>query len=142
MARQVTITFDANDVSTLVDFWQVAMGYEKPGPPDGYDSWADFAEKTGVPEDQRDAIGAIIDPAGVGPRLLFLKVPEGKTAKNRVHLDVHTDRELPDDERAAAQDSLADELVTAGATMVGRCSDFNSSWIVLADPEGNEFCVV
>lgn len=118
------------------------MGYEIPSPPPDFETWEDFAKANGIPPEEWDSIGAVVDPDGHGPRLLFLKVPEGKTAKNRVHIDIHTDQSLPQDQRVEAQDELAAELVTAGAAMVERRSDHNSTWVVMTDPEGNEFCVV
>jgi hypothetical protein len=65
--------------------------------------------------------------------MFFLKVPEGKTAKNRMHLDVHVD---PDELRARA-----DELVALGATFVAEYDEPEGHWITLRDPEGNEFCL-
>ena len=76
---------------------------------------------------------AIVDPDGVGPRVFFLKVPEGKTAKNRMHLDVHT---TPDRLQARA-----DELVALGAVYIGEFDEPEGRWITLLDPEGNEFCL-
>ena len=63
--------------------------------------------------------------------LLFLSVPEGKTAKNRMHLDLGCD-----DRRAEVA-----RLVALGATHLGDHDEFGISWSVLTDPEGNEFCI-
>jgi hypothetical protein len=83
-----------------------------------------------------------VDPANRGPRLLFLWVPEGKAAKNRVHLDIScSDRPHGSDERKAAVREHAQRLVAAGATLIGERNDDISWWIVLTDPEGNEFCL-
>ena len=134
MPRNVTITFDAADPFALAEFWKLALGYQDVPPPPGHDSWRSFGE-----------IMALRDPEGVRPELLFLAVPEGKVAKNRAHLDIEVG-ERPNGpktpEYQAAMAELAKELVAAGATEVGPCSDFGSTWIVMADPEGNEFCVV
>jgi hypothetical protein len=65
--------------------------------------------------------------------VFFLKVPEGKTAKNRMHLDVHVD--------PAELHSRADELVALGATFVAEFDEPEGHWITLRDPEGNEFCL-
>jgi hypothetical protein len=72
----------------------------------------------------------------VGPALIFLPVPEGKTTKNRLHLDLAP--HITDD-RAA----LIDSLLARGATLadIGQ-GESEASWTVLADPEGNEFCVL
>ncbi|HET8590237.1 MAG TPA: VOC family protein, partial [Nakamurella sp.] len=79
-----------------------------------------------------------------GPRLFFQKVPEGKTAKNRVHLDVSVGRGITDpDERWRAVTAHVDTLVSAGATIVEerRNDQFGDHWMVMTDPDGNEFCV-
>ena len=73
MSRRVTITFDAIDPPTIADFWAAALGY---------------ATNDSYGADQSD-IAVAEDPDGPGPRLLFLRVPEAKATKNRVHLDVH-----------------------------------------------------
>lgn len=66
---------------------------------------------------------------GQGPRVFFQRVPEAKTAKNRVHLDVDAGLEA------------VDRLVALGATKVQEFKDAKGHWVVLLDPEGNEFCV-
>ncbi len=85
----------------------------------------------------------LVDPDGEGPRILFQKVPEGKTAKNRVHLDVHIPggHELEADEWHRRIEALAADLATAGATEIDRFDEPTGWWIVMQDPEGNEFCV-
>jgi len=65
--------------------------------------------------------------------MFYLKVPEAKTAKNRMHLDVHT--------RPDRLQERADELVALGATHVGGFDEPEGHWITLLDPEGNEFCL-
>jgi hypothetical protein len=90
LTNTVQITFDANDVDRLAEFWADALGYVLQPPPDGFDSWEAFLDERGIPEEERGQLAAIVDPAGVGPRILFQLVPEGKVAKNRVHLDVNT----------------------------------------------------
>jgi len=89
MNRPIQIVFDAGNPTRLADFWAVALGYVRQPPPPGYDTWEAFAADRGIPEDQWEAFDALVDPDGDGPRILFQKVPEGKVAKNRVHLDVH-----------------------------------------------------
>jgi predicted enzyme related to lactoylglutathione lyase len=116
MATRWTLGCDAADPHRIARFWADALGYiAEPGydDPDG---------------------ASIVDPDGAGPAIGFLRVPEGKTAKNRMHIDV---RVSP----GSIRDKAA-ELVAAGATPVreefygGRLGH-----IVLLDPEGNEFCV-
>jgi hypothetical protein len=82
---------------------------------------------------------AVVDPSGAGPRLLFQKVPEAKTAKNRVHLDVNVGAGLRGADRRAAVRQRAEELVSLGATRLGEAEGFGSFWITMLDPEGNEF---
>lgn len=117
-ARPRSITFDCADPYLLAGFWSQVTGYKED--PDEGNAPAD-------PE------AFLVGPDGQ-PNLLFIRVPEGKTVKNRVHLDlVPTDR---------TRDQEVTRLRELGATMVAdqRRGD-GSGWVVLADPEGNEFCV-
>ncbi|MBL8925231.1 MAG: VOC family protein, partial [Pseudonocardia sp.] len=87
---------------------------------------------------------AVEDPDGQGPRLFFQQVPEDKVAKNRVHLDVRAAPGLDGDERMAALEAECDRLVALGATRIRRFAPeppMSSGFIVMADPEGNEFCL-
>ncbi|HYY20046.1 MAG TPA: VOC family protein, partial [Streptosporangiaceae bacterium] len=85
---------------------------------------------------------AVIDPADEGPRLFFQRVPEGKTVKNRVHLDVRVaDREVQGEERKQLMSEKVEQLVEAGASVVWVNENVGGHSIVLRDPEGNEFCV-
>ena len=113
----------------------MALGYVEEPPPAGYLSWEDFLRASGVTIPPTGSIGAIVDPEGVGPRVLFLRVPERKVVKNRVHLDLRAGRS--DDAKSA---KIA-ELVAAGARSVRRVEEHGQWWMVMADPEGNEFCV-
>jgi hypothetical protein len=142
MRREFQVTFDAHDPPALAAFWREALGYVEEGPPEGYDTWDEFADDHDIPEDERSNIASAVDPESVLPRLLFLKVPEGKTAKNRVHLDVRAGGPpgtSPEDRRRAI-DAEADRLSGFGATRV-RSVDELTYWVVMQDPEGNEFCV-
>lgn len=123
------VTFDAHHPASLAEFWAVALGYTLQPPPPGYDSWDVFAVEIGIPEDQRENISAIVDPEEKRPRVLFLKVPEGKTAKNRVHLDVNAAADHRDDPEAAeaAVDAHVETLIAAGATYVDKRSEFGGS---------------
>src|SRR3954464_5058281 len=88
MSREVQVTFDCGDPAALGEFWATALGYRVDDPPEGFPNWDAALEAWGVPEDQRNTAYGVHDPDGAGPRLFFQQVPEGKTAKNRVHLDV------------------------------------------------------
>ena len=88
MALTVQITVDAHDPARLAEFWALALGYELEAPPAGFATWDEALDAWGIPADDRNRASALRDPNGTGPRLFFQRVPEGKTAKNRVHLDV------------------------------------------------------
>jgi catechol 2,3-dioxygenase-like lactoylglutathione lyase family enzyme len=144
MARDVQITFDCADPAGLSAFWAEALGYRLQDPPSGFESWEQALEAMGVPPENRNDASAVIDPDGSGPRLFFQRVPEGKVAKNRVHLDVRAAPGLEGDARMAALEAAAERLVSLGATRLGRHEPeppLGAGHIVLADPEGNEFCL-
>ena len=86
---------------------------------------------------------ACIDPTGAGPRLFFQRVPEGKVAKNRLHLDVRVGTGLVGDERLAALEAECARLTALGAERVRLlvADEFNESCLVMRDIEGNEFCL-
>jgi len=140
-AFKVQVTIDCVDPSAMARFWNLALGYVEQQPPPGFGSWDEFADSINLPADERSATGSSVDPAGVGPRLLFQRVPEPKVVKNRLHLDVSAGAGFSGDERVAAVRSHAQRLVQAGATIVAERSDEFSWWIVLTDIEGNEFCL-
>jgi hypothetical protein len=150
--KQVQITFDAHDPQALSSFWREVLNYVHPAPPgvdlaEGADplaAWAEFLDRLGVPEDQRNTRSAIEDPAGHGPRIFFQRVPEDKVAKNRVHLDVRAAPGLQGEQRMAALEAECERLVALGATRIRRHEPeppMSAGFIVMADPEGNEFCL-
>lgn len=151
MSRHIQITFDARDPLALSTFWREALGYIHPGPPgvelpadaDPLAAWDEFLDRIGVPPEQR-TMAAIEDPEGHGPRVFFQQVPEGKVAKNRVHLDVRAAPDLQGEERMAALEAECDRLVRLGATRVRRYEPdppLGTGFLVMTDPEGNEFCL-
>lgn len=142
MAIGVQVTFDAGDPGKLAEFWALALGYQLQPPPPGYDSWEQFGESMGIPEDQWDSMSAVVDPAGEGPRVFFQRVPEGKTAKNRVHLDVNAS--APHGHTDAGWQQVQEHVRTlreAGATWMSEVNEPHGRCVVMRDPEGNEFCV-
>ena len=150
--RTFQVTFDAHDPRALSTFWRDVLGYVHPGPPgveipegsDPLDAWDEFLARVGVPEDQRNNASAIEDPAGTGPRVFFQRVPESKTAKNRVHLDVRAAPGLQGEERMAALEAECERVVALGATRVRRFEPdppMSLGFIVMQDPEGNEWCL-
>ena len=117
------LAIDCGDLSGLARFWCSVLGYEVQDE-----------------DDEIVTIGSPLAPEGrnhlgpVPPALTFARVPEGKTIKNRLHLDVNpTDRE---------QDEEVRRLLDLGARHADVGQTGKESWIVLADPEGNEFCVL
>jgi hypothetical protein len=152
MSRHIQVTFDAHDPRALSSFWRDVLGYVHPGPPgvelpedaDPLAAWDDFLARVGIPEEQRNTRSAIEDPGRAGPRLFFQQVPEDKVAKNRVHLDVRAAPGLQGEERMAALEVECDRLVALGATGVRRyepAPPMSAGFIVMTDPEGNEFCL-
>jgi catechol 2,3-dioxygenase-like lactoylglutathione lyase family enzyme len=144
MARDVQITFDCADPAGLAAFWAEALGYRLQDPPGGFASWEQALEAMGVPPERRNDASAVVDPDGSGPRLFFQRVPERERAKNRVHLDVRAAPGLAGDARMAALEAEAERLVAHGATRLGRhepAPPLAAGHVVLADPEGNEFCL-
>jgi hypothetical protein len=152
MSREIQITFDAHDPSALSSFWRDALGYVHPGPPgvelpEGADplaAWDAFFDRVGLPQSERNTRSAVEDPDGHGPRLFFQQVPEGKTAKNRLHLDVRAAPGLEGEERMAALEAECERLVALGAARVRRFEadpPMSAGFIVMTDPEGNEFCL-
>jgi len=141
MTTGFQVTFDAADPVKLAEFWSQALGYVREPPPDGHNSWESFLASAGVPEDQWGAASAAIDPAGILPRLFFQRVPEAKAGKNRVHLDINCSRNLVADNRRELVNLEVARLVSLGATEVGPVDQGREYWVVMCDPEGNEFCV-
>jgi catechol 2,3-dioxygenase-like lactoylglutathione lyase family enzyme len=144
MTRTVQITFDCADPARLAEFWAEALGYQLQNPPEGFESWEQALEAMGVPPESRNDASAVVDPEGSGPRLFFQRVPERKQAKNRVHLDVRAAPGLEGDARMAALEAEAGRLVSRGAIRLRRyepAPPLGAGQIVMADPEGNEFCL-
>jgi hypothetical protein len=108
-ARFKDVCLDARDHQTLADWWCTAIGYRR--------AHSREARRPEWPV-------LLVDPAGAGPALWVNPVPEPKTTKNRMHIDVVGDTEA---------------LLRTGATLV-RPRDGDIDWDILADPEGNEFC--
>ena len=133
MANPFQVTIDAAGPRALGAFWCEVLGYVEQPPPPGFATWEEALDAAGVDQTDPDRAFAIVDPEGVGPRVFFLKVPEGKTAKNRVHLDVWVGRDV--------MHARADALAALGAQVVAEFDEPEGHWIAMLDPEGNEFCV-
>lgn len=115
--RIQAIDVDSSDPAALARFWEAALGWR-------------------ITYEEADEV--VLEPPagsaeeGVVPDLLFLKVPEGKSVKNRLHLDLR-----PED-----RDAEVARLEALGARQVDIGQGSEVTWVVLADPEGNEFCVL
>lgn len=143
MATRVQIVFDCANPDKIAAFWAEALHYKKQDPPEGFVSWDDFLRAEGIPESQWDSASAVVDPEGVGPRIFFQRVPEGKVVKNRVHLDLNVGgpRSAPQDERRRRIDAEVDRLVQLGARKSRAVEERGEYFINMFDPEGNEFDV-
>jgi predicted enzyme related to lactoylglutathione lyase len=115
--RLQCICVDAHDPDAQASFWAAVLGWRRT-----HDTPDEVVLEP--PEGSRED--------GVVPDLLFLRVPEDKVVKNRIHYDVR-----PDDQAA----ELA-RIEALGATRVDVGQSADVTWVVLADPEGNEFCVL
>ena len=119
--RQVQVTFDCAEPERVAGFWAEVLGYVV----------------------HPEYASVCTDPTGVGPRLYFQKVPEGKVVKNRVHLDVRVGTGLVGEERLAALEAECARLLPLGATRLRLlvADEENESTLVMQDIEGNEFCL-
>jgi catechol 2,3-dioxygenase-like lactoylglutathione lyase family enzyme len=143
--REVQVTFDCADPAALARFWCDVLGYRVQPPPSGFESWDKALDAWGVPPEEHNSRSAALPPEGeTGPRIFFQRVPEGKTIKNRVHLDVRAAPGIEGEERMRALDAEATRLVGLGATWVCRVDPdgrIETGFVVMQDPEGNEFCL-
>ncbi|MFI0895878.1 VOC family protein [Streptomyces sp. NPDC020983] len=139
--RKVQVTFDCAEPERVARFWCEVLGYVVPPAPEGFADWADYERS--LPPERQGAGFACGDPAGVGPRLYFQRVPEGKVVKNRVHLDVRVATGLVGEERLAALEAECARLVALGARRLELlpADEENESCLVMQDVEGNEFCL-
>ncbi|MEU6113380.1 VOC family protein [Streptomyces sp. NPDC047117] len=139
--RQFQVTFDCAEPERLARFWCEVLGYVVPPPPEGFGTWDEYNRS--LPPERRDAGFVCSDPSGVGPRLYFQRVPEGKVVKNRVHLCVRVGTGMVGDERLAALEAECARLVPLGATRFRLlpADEENESCLVMQDIEGNEFCL-
>jgi hypothetical protein len=139
--REFQVTFDCTEPERVGRFWCEVLGYVAPPTPEGFDTWADY-DRAQPPEEQGSWF-ACMDPTGVGPRLFFQRVPEGKVVKNRLHLDVRVGTGLVGEERLAALEAECARLLPLGAQRVRLlvADEYNESCLVMQDVEGNEFCL-
>jgi Glyoxalase-like domain len=139
--KQFQVTFDCAEPEHVARFWCDVLGYVVPPPPNGIATWDDF--NGALPPEHQGSAFACIDPSGVGPRLFFQRVPEGKVVKNRIHLDGRVGTELVGEERLATLEAECARLIVFGAVHVRllRADGYNESCLVMQDIEGNELCL-
>ncbi|MDR2984535.1 MAG: VOC family protein [Nocardiopsaceae bacterium] len=138
--RRLQVAIDCSDPERLATFWATLLGYVVDVPPAGHANWQDFSLSAGVPG---ESWSAVVDPAGVGPRVLFHRVPESKVGKNRVHLDVRlsADSAVSPETRRRQVDAEVARLQTLGGNHLRTEEDEHDYFAVMTDPEGNEFCI-
>jgi hypothetical protein len=132
MARRFGVTIDCADPAALAAFWADLLGYR-----------VDEGPSIDGPEAERNAWAATSDPDGVGPIVFFQRVPEGKVAKNRMHLDIETGGDGTYEERRERIETERERLKGLGASdHRGAQDEPPSYWVRMNDPDGNEFCLV
>jgi hypothetical protein len=132
MVLKVDLTLDCVRAAEQAVFWKLALGYEDEPPPAPFTTREEWVASFGPPEEDEGDGAWLHDPAGVGPRLTLLEVPEPKVAKNRLHMDVRVPGGW------AQVRAKVVELEKAGAAVLTTVGEHH---VVMADPEGNEFCV-
>ena len=143
MARTFQVTFDCAHPAALARFWADVLGYRLADPPEGFDTWEEWFEKMEVPEDEWDEGSSITDPDSRGSPIYFQQVPEPKSTKNRLHLDLDvSDRHrVPLERRKEQVDAEVDRLLGLGAKRMATYEQGDHYHVVMQDPEGNEFCL-
>jgi catechol 2,3-dioxygenase-like lactoylglutathione lyase family enzyme len=144
MSMTFQLTFDCENARTLAAFWAGVLGYKLADPPAGFATWEAWLIHHQVPEEEWDDGASIEDPGGgrSGRRITFLKVPEPKTAKNRLHLDLDVaDRTAPIDEQVRDIEREVVRIESLGGTVLRADRIPTHYHVVMQDPEGNEFCV-
>ncbi|WP_193105443.1 VOC family protein [Brachybacterium sp. FME24] len=139
------LTIDCSAPAALARFWAAALGYEPAPVPAGFDSWEAWLIAHEVPEAEWDDGAYLHDPQGSAPKISFLRVPEPKIAKNRLHLDLQVGggRQVPAQQRWPRIRREVERLTDLGARVVQEVPGPDGpDHVIMADPEGNEFCVV
>jgi hypothetical protein len=143
MSTEFQVAVDCADPAALSQFWAEALHYQVQDPPEGFDTWEAALEAWGVPKEDWNSASAVVDPEGKGPRVYFQRVPEPKERKNRLHLDLRISAGIgasPDERRVAIEPEV-ERLTALGAERVGEKEQRGEYWVVMRDPEGNEFCL-
>jgi Glyoxalase-like domain len=148
MSAWFQLTVDCHDPSTLVAFWAPLLDYEVPAPPQPHATWRDWYVSVGVPPDEIEGDGTdrLVPRDGHGVALWFQPVPEQKSIKNRLHFDLRVSggREVSRAERRASIEPVVAQVRASGGSLIRWSEDeqVDHVFAVMADPEGNEFCLV
>jgi hypothetical protein len=149
-ATKTQVVFDCADPDRLALFWKEALHYKVQDPPAGFATWEAALKAWNVPEEEWNSASAIVDPEGRGPRIFFQQMDTPKPGKNRLHLDLNVSGgyAASPKTRRLQVDKEVDRLLGLGATKQKVWDEPPRSegepdeyWVVLQDPEGNEFCV-
>ena len=147
MTGLLQLTIDCRDPARQVAFWQPLLGYRVPEPPPPHRTWRDWYLSLGIPAEEIEGDGAdrLVPPDGSGVAIWFQPVPEEKSGKNRLHLDLRVSpgRAVPRSERRAAIEIAVSDVRTRGGRLLRWTEDDAADHVaaVMADPEGNEFCL-
>ena len=143
MATGIQIVFDCADPAKLAAFWAAALHYKVQDPPGGFASWSEFLKAQGVPESEWNSASAAVDPDGKGPRIFFQRMATPKPGKNRLHIDINASggRGVTRGEQVKRVGAEVERLVKLGARKQKEWDEDGEFWVVMLDPEGNEFCV-
>jgi hypothetical protein len=140
------LTIDANDPARLAAFWREALGYQPTPPAEPETTW--HTHYRGRLGDRAAFDDRLFDPEGRKPPIWFQRVPEEKAGKNRLHLDLYPtgrDNALSIAQRVPVVEAKVAELIGLGADVVRRTREDDPGdpvyYVVMQDPEGNEFCV-
>jgi len=140
------LTIDSYDPATLARFWAQALGYQQAPSAEPETTWhSHYRARLGEDAAFEDRL---FDPAGLRPPIWFQEVPEAKAGKNRLHLDLYPtgrDNALPMEQRVEIVEAKVAELIRLGASVERRTQHNEPEdavyYVVMHDPEGNEFCV-
>jgi hypothetical protein len=147
VTTRFTLTIDCADADRMMRFWTTALGYKPKDPPEGFDDWCSYFRSIGVPEEELrgECTAYLVDPEDVLPQIFLQEVPEPKVVKNRIHFDLRVGGglEVPLEVRKQRVEAEADRLVRAGASRLRTLDEevADRYFVVMQDPEGNEFCL-
>lgn len=139
----VQVVIDCADPADLAAFWAGALaprGYAVPAPPGGFADWPAFLDAQGVPPERWNDASALESEGH--PRIFFQRVDEPKTVKNRVHLDLLAGGgpTVPVEQQRERVAAEVHRLESLGARRLEEHTEMGVHWVVMSDPEGNEFC--